>query len=102
MELIYKACGIWGVLGNPGYPRAADDFDDLATPGVLAVAVEGGAFSDEAYTTKNLRIAKIRERGDRRNRTNRLEIHLGRSELTNSQISYGVYKESKLPAPYTV
>ena len=80
---------------HPEYADAVDGFDGLMANDVLTYVVQGTTFVDEAYAENNFRSAKIRARGDRKNRRNRPETPTGRRSLEDFQLAYAAYKVYK-------
>ena len=93
MDLIYQAKHMWGILSHPEYADANDGFDALMTQDALSYLAQGETCVDEAYSDRNFRGAKVRDRDERRNRINRMAIPIGRTALGGFQSGYDAYEE---------
>ena len=88
-----------GVSSDPEYADVEDGIGTFLTPNVITYLAQWKAFFGEAYSARDFASAKVSERDDRRNRINRAEITIGRTEIEGFPKEYDAWEESKWHAP---
>ena len=89
------AKALWNLTPHPEYADEDDGIDGLMTKEALYYAIQGQVFVDEAYCSRNFRLAKIQSRNVRRARILSGKTPAGETPLGEYQKAYQEYMSAR-------
>ena len=89
------AKALWDLISHPEYADEDDGIDGLMTKEALYYAIQGKVFADEAYCSRNFRLAKLQSRNVRRARILSGKTPAGETPLGEYQKAYQAYMSAR-------